>query len=595
MLAVQNAQMTVAVGGVIDPHTALVLQDFMEGKQWEQLVNKVGETLTKLYDRQLATQEPEFKTQAKDAVDRACVASVAYVRVNLCRAGEQEELTQTATKSPEMERVKRAKQILDQLDKGLITMESAQITTLRSLVSSLGMDEGSLYSGALTERLVFDFPSPTSIIVDTRCRRLKGFIGARWIAEEYKFPLSYVNALFGTDIKVGGDLKTYQQLNQSGELTSMQSGADDLTPDDRADPLICLWEVFDLDTKTTFIVCEGWPDYVVQPKPHKGVNKSFWPIFALVFNSVETEPGSKASIYPPSDVQLGKAQQKEWNRSRNELRGQRVGNRPFYVVANNAISAEDLKKIATAEGNQVVSVNLPPNAKLNDVLMAYQPAPIDPLVYDTNSIKEDLLLATGAQEANLGPAQANVTATNSTIAEQSRTVVAASNADDLDDWLNSIAEYSGGLMLREFSQETVKMAVGRGAVWPQSEQSKEAFSNELLLQSVSASSGRPNKALNISNWSQLLPLLLQAGANPYALIEETVKVYDANIDVEKFFPVPGLDTSMPMQNESMQPMESEPASGQPTSDSAAVLRGAGQLMPSGVEPMQPGMRTAVAA
>ena len=33
------------------------------------------------------------------------------------------------------------------------------------------------------EGLVFDFPDSTSIIVDPRCKQLRGFVGARWIAQ----------------------------------------------------------------------------------------------------------------------------------------------------------------------------------------------------------------------------------------------------------------------------------------------------------------------------------------------------------------------------------------------------------------------------
>lgn len=601
MLAVETAQQTVMSGGILDPHTAMVLQDYMEGKQWEQLTEKVGAALQILYQYQLDTQQPEFKTQFKDLVDRTCVCGVGYVRVNLCRAGEQTDLTQSVTKSSENDRIKRAKGILDDLTNGEVESTSAQMETLKSLIAGLGIDVQSAspyndneYDTDLRESLVFDFPSSTSVIVDPRCKRLKGFVGARWVALEYKLPMSEVNALYGTKIRPGGDLKTYRSMNDNEELTEGNQEEAVASGDDK-NPIVCLHEVFDLNTKTKFIICDGWKDYVVAPTIHRGINRSFWPVFALTFNSVETEAGCKATIYPPSDVQLGKSQQKEWNRSRNALRGQRMANRPKYMYADGQLDQKDAKRIATAADNEVFPVKLQQGQSLSDVFGPITPAPIDPNVYDTTNVKEDLLLATGSQEANLGPAQANVTATNSTIAEQSRSVVAGSNVDDLDDLLNAIAEYSGGVMLNEFSRETVVTIVGRGATWPQTPQTRNAFQREILLSNVSASTGRPNKALNINNFERIVPMLQAANANPYAIIEEAIKVYDANLDPEEFFPIPQPPGSD--QNSLDGEEQSEDGDGQPSSQpgSAIASRGTGQTMPAGVQPMQVGSQTAVAA
>lgn len=599
MQAVQVAQQTVMSGGVVDPHTQLLLNDFMEGKQWEQLVTNVGDTLKILYQYQIDTQEPEFKTQAKDAVDRTCVCGVSYVRVNLCRTGEQNELTQSTTKSPEVERVKKAKLILDQLNDGTLTMESAQVSSLKSLISSIGVTTGddSAEYGGMSESIVFDFPTATSIIVDPRCKRLKGFVGAKWICEEFKVTLSEVNAIFGTKIQPGGDLKEYQAVDPNKPY-ARESDNQDNSGNDKKDPIVCLWEVFDITTKSRFIICEGYKDYVLPPETHEGINKTFWPVFALVFNSVETESGCKATIYPPSDVQLGKPQQKEWNRTRQALRGQRMANRPRYLYADGQVDQADAKKIATSDDNEVIPVKAAAGQSLDELFVPLKPAPIDKQVYDNNPVKEDLLLATGAQEANLGPAQANVTATNSTIAEQSRTLVASSNADDLDDWLTKVAEYTGALMIKNFSKDTVVAAVGRGAVWPESEQTRDLFCREILLVAVASSSGRPNKALNIQSWMQVAPLLQAAGANPFAMIEKTIEVFDSNVDPEDFFPIP-LPPAQGGQLESTQAGVAEQGATQPqeqSPDSAlGPMRGGAQMMPSGVEAMQAGDKTAVAA
>ena len=144
-------------------------------------------------------------------------------------------------------------------------------------------------------------------------------------------------------------------------------------------------------------------------------------------------------------------------------------------------------------------------------------------------------MSSGMQEANLGPAGKDVTATVGTIAEQSRMTMLGSNIDDLDSFLSRLAAAGVELMLRGFSQETMKRIVGVGAVWPEGQ--AEDYINEVQIKVKAASSGRPNKALELSQIQQIVPLLLQAGANPHGMVEEIVSRWDTQIDVDKFFPL----------------------------------------------------------
>ena len=75
------------------------------------------------------------------------------------------------------------------------------------------------------------------------------------------------------------------------------------------------------------------------------------------------------------------------------------------------------------------------------------------------------------------------------------------------------------------------------------------FVNELELETVAASSGRPNKAVEIANWQQLAPLIIQAAqamaANPalgktmMAVVRESVERLDDRLEPEDFYPTPG--------------------------------------------------------
>jgi hypothetical protein len=236
--------------------------------------------------------------------------------------------------------------------------------------------------------------------------------------------------------------------------------------------------------------------------------------------------------------------QKEWNRSRFALRAQRRANAPKYIARHGLLTEQDKDALDSADENEVVELQgIPSDMEPSKFILPMAHQPIDPLAYDTKPLEEDIMLATRAQEANMGPAKPNVTATVGTIAEQSRITVAASNIDDLDAVLSSLARMGGELLLREMSIETVHRVVGEGTVWPM--QNKEDFLNEIYLEVEAASSGRPNKALEIANFERLVPYLIQMGANPMFLIKEAVKRLDDRLDVAEAFPIPL--PMMPMQ------------------------------------------------
>ena len=574
MQAVSAAMMSMQQIGVAPPEAMAMLNDFQRGRMMEQLVERVGKTLEIVYQYQMDTQEPSFKTQAKQFVRRVAVCGVGYIKVIFCRNYETNDLTQSETRQSTAERVLRAKLIFQKLQEGKIDDTDAQIATLRDLVASFDTSPVDSENVAVKERLIFDFAPATSIIPDSRCRNLKGFVGAHWIAEEFIYPLDYVNAMFETTISPGGDLKHY-----AGDGKPIQKdGTGDAKDDPTMKPMVCLWQVYDLDTKSTLVLVDGHKDFVMEPEALTPTTSSFWTIFPLTFNDIESTPGCKASLFPPSDVQLMISPQKEWNRTRQALREQRKANAPKNMCPKGTLSAADKENIMNAVDNQVVELeNITPNTDPSTVIKPLQVARIDPAVYDTKPLTEDTLLATGQQEANVGPAQPNVTATVGTIAEQSRMTVSASNVDDLDDCLSAVAKCGGEMLLREMSPEVVKQISGLGGVWPT--QDRDTFLNQIELQIVASSSGRPNKAIEIANWEKLAGIILQAGGNPQAIIRESIKRLDDRLDPADFFPVPGMAPPTVSAPQGQGPSPRTQGGGAPPRPQRANRRGEQQMLP----------------
>lgn len=516
----------------LTPEVEAFMNDYEQGKSRQKLVDKLCKTLELLFKHQTDAHKPDYKEQFKQMVRSTIVTGVGYVRIAFCREGYSKPSSVNYGSQTD-DRTNRLKQIASKAEmEGELTDDDSRHSTVRSLLISIGagnaLDDGS----GLKERLDFDFPVSTSVIVDPRCRSLKEFIAARWIAHEYVLPLDDINAIFETKVEAGGEGISNTETEQ---VTKFDTKSDE---DPLSKNMGTVWEVFDYATKTVFFICDGWKDYLRAPAATEPHVNGFWNTFALTFNDVVTDLECKTSIFPPSDIQLIKSVQKEWNRSRDSLSEHRVANTPKYITREGTLTADDVERLNNSEAHQVIALrSIPDGVEPSKYISVLQQAAIDPALYSTDHLEKDMQLGAGMQQANLGAAQPNVTATVGTIAEESRLNVSASNVDDLDGLLSRVAQACIEMSLQSFSIETVKRIVGRGAVWPIAPEERADFLNEIEAKVEAASSGRPNKGLEVANGNQILPLILQAGGNPKGVIEELARRLDDNIDVTKFFPL----------------------------------------------------------
>lgn len=516
-----------------DPKAAATINDYEHGRLEKARIDRVGRTLETVYQYQIDTQEPDFKTQMKQLVRRVVTCGVGYIKVSFERKDETVYDSMNSHSSI-IDRAKMMSHLAEMVEDEGGEKQSAMVERIRLLAQSIAsstLNPGPEQEG-MTERLVFDFIPSTAIIPDPCCRSLKGFVGAHWLVHEMYCDVNDVNAYYETDIKVGNDAAKAYKADGDVEDSQPQEGQ----RDEGKAKKVCIWHVYDMDTKSCFTLCEGYKCYVCEPEPLEPQVRGFWPILALTFNDCEFVEGSKASIFPPSDVDFMMHPQHEWNRSRDGLRAHRKGKAPKWLTPKGHLTENDLANIEAGKPCQMIQ--LEGVTKQDDILKMLIPfphEPIDPACYDTRPLVDDIMFAVGAQEANLGPAKANVTATTSSIAEQSRLSMSSSNVDDLDDFLSAVARVSGEMLLRDMTQQTAMKIAGEGGSWP--EQDRDFFLNGIFLETVAASSGRPNKAMELQNARELGPLLLQAGANPQFLVRELVKRLDDRMDPEEAFPL----------------------------------------------------------
>ena len=505
-----------------------VIADAEKVRQEQNQIDKMGKTLELLYQYEIDEQIYPFKTMMKNTVRRSSTNGVGYLKLGFQRAMEKRpEITQGIADAAErlavLERI-TADIADDQLDD-----ETSEMERLRLMLRDLQSQEEIV----VREGLLLDFPSSTSIIPDTRCQNLKTFLGCDWVAQEYLFTHNEIKEIYNVD--VGGSLATlYKREHRalSGpDFHSHVMQRDVLQEEKYDNDLFAVWEVYCRKDGLVYHICDGYTDFLREPTTPEIYLERFWPWFALVLNEVDND----RRVFPPSDVNLIRHQQKEINRMREAVREHRIANRPLTAVAQGLLDEEDKEQLQNRPGNSIVELQaLQPNQSVDSVLQTVNGPGLDPNLYEVQTTYDDIMRVTGMSEAAMGMAGGGVTATEVSQAEQARGTALASSIDELNDFLSEVARAAGQVLLLNVSEETVKRVVGPGAVWPT--MSKTEVAQELYLEIEAGSAGRPNQLAEIQNMERLMPFLLQMpGLNPEYLLRELLKRLDDDFDMQQAF------------------------------------------------------------
>lgn len=483
------------------PEAMAILSDVQNGQQQEQMLRRIGETLEICYNYYTNEQIPSFKAQMKQCVRSSVTAGVGYIKLGFQRemeisADSRAKIADTANRLAHVERL-----MADVKEGTDVTSVSAEREELKLALGQLEK-EGQIIA---REGLVFDFPSPTSIIPDPRCHSLRGWLGADWLAEEIFMTKQEIKEIFQIDLSLdsggGGDeesVKTYSHLDSDHQINPRN----DLRDKD-VNSLVCVWVMWDKLTGLKYTMAEGFKDFLEPPEEPDVVLERFFPIYAYSYGEL-THP---TRLFPPSDVRLMRDAQMELNRAKEALREHRIANRPGYVVPRGSVSEEDKDLLAYHPASAVFELDgLIPGQKLTDMMQALPKMGVDPNLYETSTTMQDIYMAVGYNESSLGTTS-GATATESSIAEASRSGALEAEMDELNDVLTEIARDAGQVMLAELDVDTVKEIAGDGAIWPK--MSKIDIQKEIYLDIVAGSNGRPNKAQRQQSLQMLMPFLLQ--------------------------------------------------------------------------------------
>jgi hypothetical protein len=500
-----------------------LIQDAQQAKQQLDQEKKIAETLQLLYEYEIDSQQQPFKSMMKLVLRRAATAGVGWIKIGFQRVMGKSPDYDTHLADLE-QRLSSVERISADIADGETQEDSAEAEQLRLAMADLMREQEIV----LREGLQLSYPKSTAIIPDPRCVQLRDFLGCDWVAEEYLLSVNEIKETYGVD--VGTNYTAYSRTDvgtaYESARASWQQGGDTANISKGDSDTALVWEVYNKRDGMVYVICDGYIDFLQEPAAPDAWIERFYPWFAVMFNETDGQ------VFPPSDIQLLKPMQLELNRTRQGMREHRFANRPKLAYAEGMLSAEDLDSLRNHPVNALISISgLAQGQSIDTVVQPIKGNPFDNALYEVNPLFQDMMRAVGDQEANLG-GNSNSTATETQVAQQSRSEALGSAADDLDETLTQLARAAGEILILNVSEETVKDIVGPGAVWPQL--TKADVAKNVYLEIEAGSSGVPDQALAVSNFEKLGPILMQIpGITPMFLAQEAIKRLDDKLDINE--------------------------------------------------------------
>ena len=500
----------------------MVLQEYEAIRAERRRLERVGETLELLAHYFMQESQPTFKAQMKAMVRRILTTGVGFVKLGFQReTGRRPEVSQRM--NDVMVKIDHIKRLAQAQAKGELDSKPAELEELEVALQALKQQAEII----LREGLVFDFPGSMSVIVDERCTQLRGFIGARWIAHEMYFTCEEVEEIYGKKLEQGQytGYKAQGRHHDSSRATAQPASGD--VPRG-TEGMVCVYEIYDKASGLQLTLADGYEDFLAEPAAPEIQLETFWPIFALTFNECEHEK----EIYPPSDVRLIRSMADEYNRARQGMREHRKANKPRYLSPKGKLEEQDKANLQAAGAHEVIEIaGMAAGEKSEDLVQHLKLSGVDPNLYETGTVFQDVQLAVGAQEANFGSTSGD-TATESSIAESSRMSALGAQIDELDSFMSEVWRCAGQIMLSEMSIEQVQKIAGPGAVWP--EMTKQEIADEIVMEIEAGSTGKPNQAAELRNMERVLPFIIQIpGIDPKWLAKQVLKRMDDKLDVDQ--------------------------------------------------------------
>ena len=511
------------------------------------------ETLEKMVNREL--EQAKLKQRAKSSVRAALTCSFGVVKVMYQRDYRQDPIILGRIHDTQ-DNIARIEALLSDVeDPHQRGDHEARLAELQQTIASLEQ-QAEVVSA---EGIVVDRIMTENLLIDPAITEFWDYQEADWMCQIVPMKRQAAEAQYGLDLS--GATSYRDTLNGGDHRSGRYSGG---KLGGQEDAQIAVLEIWDVRSNTVYTMAEGCEFWLREPFAPPRVGQRWFPFFLLPYQVVDGQ------FVGPSIVDLMEKLQDEHNQARDKYNQHRELARPGYIASSD-ISEKTLKRFAESSTGEIALIDTE-GKPLNAVIVPRSHPPVDPAVYDTSPVRYDIEQVTGLQDAMRSTVVQPKTATEASIMQQGLSGRVSEFRDQVEDWLQEIAQYTAEILLQELTPQQVERVMGSNEIdpatgqvlmhaydWPQLD--REAVFDLVEMRIRAGTTGEPDKMEQQESWTKVMPIVQQlvtlimqiqaqgGDADPFvSILRETLARFDERLDVEQFIPKP---PPPPMPAESM--------------------------------------------
>lgn len=533
--------------------------------------NAVAETLEIVVSRLL--RDAGLKRIAKRWVRQAMTVGIGWIKVAMQTRMERDPIIEERINDLR-ENVAALQALQAEIDSGEKGEEDASLSILDAKRKAL---EAQL-ERQIAEGIVLDLMAPEDVLVAPECGEVEGYLSSPWIAFDLYKSREETIAIMGLqseeDMQCLSECNVYTQKPRHGETDEGGNGnwvlqTDDPDGEEKVEDQGAFFRFTEIWSKTdgvVYTILDGLNKRWARDPYAPRTGARFYPCFQLAFHYIDGER------WPQSDVGQLKSLQDEYHQIRSNFHEHRRRSIPGVLFDATQIEEGSITKVVDGQVQEWVGIKpLTAGIDLRQAMWPKTYSPVDPYLYNTDPITQEMEKISGAQDAVQGGLPVEKTATEAQIMEAGRAGRTSARMDNLEEALTEMAQYVAQLAILTMDVEQIRRYAGPKALWPDFTV-EEAF-NLFFIEIKAGSTGKPKASSDREAWATIMPMIERLidrvgharmqgqewAASPWiALLNETARRLDDFADMEKFLPVPPEEFLAQLQQQN-QPSEAEKA------------------------------------
>lgn len=518
-----------------DPEIDVDPTEMVRGSEMYAQVRDLCQAIKLVLERQLVV-DAKLKKRCKAVLRAAMTTGLGWVKVVYQRDYTRDPIIDQRINDTQ-DNLQRINTLIEQLEEPNSDYDTARAELVQALESLEAQVEV-----VAAEGMVIDRPLSEDIIVcDETLTEFDDYIRADAIAHRIWMTTERYREVFGRD--PGPTASYYGTATRQAESKA-----------DKGEQLLAVLEIWSRRDNTVYTLCQGEKVWSREPYVPERQGQRWYPFFALAFNLIDGQ------FQPLSDVHLLEALQDEYNETRQKYRELREDIRPGMAYRRTGgLDDEDVANIQNRRSGDAIGVGGDPDRPLAHDLQEIPAPRIDPGLYDTRAIHQDIEMLSGGTDASRNVTNTAKTATEAEIMAASMQGRMGERVDTLEDFISEIAQYTTEVLLLETTPMQAAQIAGPAAlqVWPQ--MARQEIYNLYRCQVRGGTTVRQSRAREREQWVQLLPVIqnnliqiaeLRQTQNPMSevaefILEQTLKRFDERFDLSEFLPQQPMQPMLP--------------------------------------------------